>query len=42
MSNLNQSLSDDEKAALSNLEAALKPFYIALEELANPLNSRGG
>jgi DNA-binding MarR family transcriptional regulator len=27
MSNFNQSLSDDEKAALSNLAAALKPFY---------------
>jgi hypothetical protein len=27
MSNFNQSLSDDEKAALSNLEAALKPLF---------------
>jgi hypothetical protein len=27
MSNFNQSLSDDEKAALSNLESALKPFF---------------
>src|SRR5260370_24418543 len=27
MSNFNQSLSDDEKAAISNLEAALKQFF---------------
>src|SRR5258705_11466652 len=27
MSSFKQSLSDDEKAALSNLEAALKPFF---------------
>jgi DNA-binding MarR family transcriptional regulator len=27
MSNFNRSLSDGEKAALSNLEAALKPFF---------------